>query len=194
MRRRRASTRSAPITRAGHPGARDLRLAHRPRRRAVGRPSWACSVYSSASPATSAARWTTSSCAWSTSSWPSVSSCSPSPSSACSGRPAQHHHRDRRVVVVVYARVVRGQVLDPRARVRQAALAAGTARVIRHVLPNAFAVARVPRSTWRHRHRSPCLSWAGVQPPTPTWGGMLPTAASTSRRRGGLRPSRPGYP
>lgn len=82
---------------------------------------------------------------------------------------------------VVYARVVRGAVLSLREReFVQAALAlgAGDARVLaRHVLPNAFTpwlvVATLDMARVIVIESALSFLGLGVQPPTPTWGGML---------------------
>ena len=82
---------------------------------------------------------------------------------------------------VVYARVVRGAVLTLREReFVQAALAlgGGDGRVIvRHILPNAFApwlvVATLDMARVIVIESALSFLGLGVQPPTPTWGGML---------------------
>jgi len=82
---------------------------------------------------------------------------------------------------VVYARVVRGAVLTLRERefVQAAhALGAGDGRVIvRHVLPNAFApwlvVATLDMARVIVIESALSFLGLGVQPPAPTWGGML---------------------
>jgi peptide/nickel transport system permease protein len=82
---------------------------------------------------------------------------------------------------VVYARVVRGEVLSIREReFVQAAIALGSrdARVlIRHVLPNAFTpwlvVATLDMARVIVLESALSFLGLGVQPPTPTWGGML---------------------
>jgi len=82
---------------------------------------------------------------------------------------------------VVYARVVRGAVLSLREReFVQAALALGSrdARVLlRHVLPNVFTpwlvVATLDMARVIVLESALSFLGLGVQPPTPTWGGML---------------------
>jgi peptide/nickel transport system permease protein len=82
---------------------------------------------------------------------------------------------------VVYARVVRGEVLSIREReFVQAAIALGSrdARVVvRHVLPNAFTpwlvVATLDMARVIVIESALSFLGLGVQPPTPTWGGML---------------------
>ncbi|MBI1845474.1 MAG: ABC transporter permease [Candidatus Rokubacteria bacterium] len=82
---------------------------------------------------------------------------------------------------VVYARVVRGSVLSLREReFVQAALALGgrDGRVIfRHVLPNVFTpwlvVATLDMARVIVIESALSFLGLGVQPPTPTWGGML---------------------
>ena len=82
---------------------------------------------------------------------------------------------------VVYARVVRGEVLSIREReFVQAAIALGSRDgrvVLRHVLPNAFTpwLVVAPLDMARVIVIESALSFLGlgVQPPTPTWGGML---------------------
>jgi peptide/nickel transport system permease protein len=82
---------------------------------------------------------------------------------------------------VVYARVVRGEVLSIREReFVQAAIALGSrdGRVlVRHVLPNAFTpwlvVATVDMARVIVTESALSFLGLGVQPPTPTWGGML---------------------
>ncbi|HEY3066885.1 MAG TPA: ABC transporter permease [Methylomirabilota bacterium] len=82
---------------------------------------------------------------------------------------------------VVYARVVRGTVLTLREReFVQAALALGgrDGRVIfRHILPNAFTpwlvVATLDMARVIVIESALSFLGLGVQPPTPTWGGML---------------------
>ncbi len=82
---------------------------------------------------------------------------------------------------VVYARVVRGEVLSIREReFVQAAIALGSrdGRVlIRHVLPNAFTpwlvVATLDMARVIVIESALSFLGLGVQPPTPTWGGML---------------------
>ena len=82
---------------------------------------------------------------------------------------------------VVYARVVRGEVLSIRERefVQAAiALGGGSARiVVRHVLPNAFTpwlvVATLDMARVIVIESALSFLGLGVQPPTPTWGGML---------------------
>ena len=82
---------------------------------------------------------------------------------------------------VVYARVVRGEVLSIREReFVQAAIALGSrdGRVlVRHVLPNAFTpwlvVATLDMARVIVLESALSFLGLGVQPPTPTWGGML---------------------
>ena len=82
---------------------------------------------------------------------------------------------------VVYARVVRGAVLTLRERefVQAArALGGGDARiVVRHILPNAFApwlvVATLDMARVIVIESALSFLGLGVQPPAPTWGGML---------------------
>ncbi len=82
---------------------------------------------------------------------------------------------------VVYARVVRGEVLSIRERdfVQAAvALGSGDARIlVRHVLPNAFTpwlvVATLDMARVIVIESALSFLGLGVQPPTPTWGGML---------------------
>jgi peptide/nickel transport system permease protein len=82
---------------------------------------------------------------------------------------------------VVYGRVVRGEVLSIREReFVQAAIALGSrdGRVlIRHVLPNAFTpwlvVATLDMARVIVIESALSFLGLGVQPPTPTWGGML---------------------
>jgi len=82
---------------------------------------------------------------------------------------------------VVYARVVRGEVLSIREReFVQAAVALGSRdwRILaRHVLPNAFTpwlvVATLDMARVILLESALCFLGVGVQPPTPTWGGML---------------------
>jgi len=82
---------------------------------------------------------------------------------------------------VVYARVVRSEVLSIREReFVQAAIALGgdDSRVlVRHVLPNAFApwlvVATLDMARVIVIESALSFLGLGVQPPTPTWGGML---------------------
>ncbi|MBI2153772.1 MAG: ABC transporter permease [Candidatus Rokubacteria bacterium] len=82
---------------------------------------------------------------------------------------------------VVYARVVRGEVLSLRERefVQAAiALGSGDGRVlVRHVLPNAFTpwlvVATLDMARVIVVESALSFLGLGVQPPTPTWGGML---------------------
>ena len=82
---------------------------------------------------------------------------------------------------VVYARVVRGEVLSIRERefVQAAqALGGGDGRVlVRHVLPNAFTpwlvVATLDMARVIVIESALSFLGLGVQPPTPTWGGML---------------------
>jgi peptide/nickel transport system permease protein len=82
---------------------------------------------------------------------------------------------------VVYARVVRGAVLSLRERefVQAAhALGSGDGRVLlRHILPNAFTpwlvVATLDMARVIVIESALSFLGLGVQPPTPTWGGML---------------------
>lgn len=82
---------------------------------------------------------------------------------------------------VVYARVVRGEVLSIREReFVQAAIALGSrdGRVlVRHVLPSAFTpwlvVATLDMARVIVIESALSFLGLGVQPPTPTWGGML---------------------
>lgn len=82
---------------------------------------------------------------------------------------------------VVYARVVRGEVLSLREReFVQAAVALGSRDwriLVRHVLPNAFTpwlvVATLDMARVIVVESALSFLGLGVQPPTPTWGGML---------------------
>jgi peptide/nickel transport system permease protein len=82
---------------------------------------------------------------------------------------------------VVYARVVRGEVLSIRERdFVQAAIALGSrdGRILfHHVLPNAFTpwlvVATLDMARVIVIESALSFLGLGVQPPTPTWGGML---------------------
>lgn len=82
---------------------------------------------------------------------------------------------------VVYARVVRGAVLSLREReFVQAALALGSGDgrvVLRHILPNALTpwlvVATLDMARVIVIESALSFLGLGVQPPTPTWGGML---------------------
>jgi peptide/nickel transport system permease protein len=82
---------------------------------------------------------------------------------------------------VVYARVVRGEVLSIREReFVQAAIALGSRDgrvVVRHILPNAFTpwlvVATLDMARVIVIESALSFLGLGVQPPTPTWGGML---------------------
>ena len=82
---------------------------------------------------------------------------------------------------VVYARVVRGEVLSIRERdFVQAAIALGSRDgriLVRHVLPNAFTpwmvVATLDMARIIMIESALSFLGLGVQPPTPTWGGML---------------------
>ena len=82
---------------------------------------------------------------------------------------------------VVYARVVRGSVLSLRAReFVQAALALGSRDgriLVRHILPNALTpwmvVATLDMARVIVIESALSFLGLGVQPPTPTWGGML---------------------
>ena len=82
---------------------------------------------------------------------------------------------------VVYARVVRGEVLSVREReFVQAAVALGSRDwriVARHVLPNTFTpwlvVATLDMARVIVIESALSFLGLGVQPPTPTWGGML---------------------
>jgi peptide/nickel transport system permease protein len=82
---------------------------------------------------------------------------------------------------VVYARVVRGQVLSVKQRdYVQAAAALGTRRArvaVRHVLPNVapsiVVVASLQFSQFIVAEAAISFLGFGVQPPTPAWGSML---------------------
>lgn len=82
---------------------------------------------------------------------------------------------------VIYARVVRGEVLSLREReFVQAALALGSGDVrviVRHILPNAFTpwlvIATLDMARVIVVESALSFLGLGVQPPTPTWGGML---------------------
>ena len=82
---------------------------------------------------------------------------------------------------VIYARVVRGEVLSIRERdFVQAAIALGSRDgriLVRHVLPNAFTpwlvVATLDMARVIVIESALSFLGLGVQPPTPTWGGML---------------------
>ena len=82
---------------------------------------------------------------------------------------------------VVYARVVRGEVLSIRERdFVQAAIALGSRDgriLLRHILPNAFTpwlvVATLDMARVIVIESGLSFLGLGVQPPTPTWGGML---------------------
>ena len=82
---------------------------------------------------------------------------------------------------VVYARVVRGEVLSIRERdFVQAAIALGSRDVrvlLRHILPNALTpwlvVATLDMARVILTESALSFLGLGVQPPTPTWGGML---------------------
>jgi peptide/nickel transport system permease protein len=82
---------------------------------------------------------------------------------------------------VVYARVVRGEVLSIRERdFVQAAIALGSRDgriLIHHILPNAFTpwlvVATLDMARVIVIESALSFLGLGVQPPTPTWGGML---------------------
>ncbi|HEV8458366.1 MAG TPA: ABC transporter permease [Methylomirabilota bacterium] len=82
---------------------------------------------------------------------------------------------------VVYARVVRGEVLSIREReFVQAAIALGSRNwriIVRHVLPNTFTpwlvVATLDMARVIVLESALSFLGLGVQPPTPTWGGML---------------------
>jgi len=82
---------------------------------------------------------------------------------------------------VVYARVVRGEVLSIRERdFVQAAIALGSRDgriLVRHILPNAFTpwlvVATLDMARVIVIESALSFLGLGVQPPTPTWGGML---------------------
>jgi peptide/nickel transport system permease protein len=82
---------------------------------------------------------------------------------------------------VVYARVVRGEVLSIRAReFVHAAVALGSRDgriIVRHVLPNALTpwlvVATLDMARVIVIESALSFLGLGVQPPTPTWGGML---------------------
>ena len=82
---------------------------------------------------------------------------------------------------VVYARVVRGEVLSVKQRdYVQAAAALGMSRarlVVRHVLPNAapsiIVVASLQFSSFIVAEAAISFLGFGIQPPTPAWGSML---------------------
>lgn len=81
---------------------------------------------------------------------------------------------------VVYARVVRGEVLSVKQRdfVQAAALGTGRSRVLfRHVLPNVapsiIVVASLQFSQFIVAEAAISFLGFGVQPPTPAWGSML---------------------
>jgi peptide/nickel transport system permease protein len=82
---------------------------------------------------------------------------------------------------VIYARIVRGAVLSLREReFVQAALALGSGDVrvvVRHILPNALTpwlvVATLDMARVIVIESALSFLGLGVQPPTPTWGGML---------------------
>ena len=82
---------------------------------------------------------------------------------------------------VVYARIVRGEVLSLREReFVQAAIAMGSAHrrvILRHIVPNAFTpwlvIATLDLARVIILESALSFLGLGVQPPTPTWGGML---------------------
>jgi peptide/nickel transport system permease protein len=82
---------------------------------------------------------------------------------------------------VVYARIVRGEVLSLREReFVQAAIAMGSAHrrvILRHIVPNAFTpwlvIATLDMARVIILESALSFLGLGVQPPTPTWGGML---------------------
>ncbi|HEV8308306.1 MAG TPA: ABC transporter permease [Methylomirabilota bacterium] len=82
---------------------------------------------------------------------------------------------------VVYARIVRGEVLSLREReFVQAAIAMGSANariIARHIVPNAFTpwlvIATLDMARVIVLESALSFLGLGVQPPTPTWGGML---------------------
>jgi peptide/nickel transport system permease protein len=82
---------------------------------------------------------------------------------------------------VVYARIVRGEVLSLREReFVQAAVAMGSRHrrvILRHIVPNAFTpwlvIATLDMARVIVLESALSFLGLGVQPPTPTWGGML---------------------
>ncbi len=82
---------------------------------------------------------------------------------------------------VVYARIVRGEVLSLREReFVQAAVVLGSAHprvILRHIVPNAFTpwlvIATLDMARVIVLESALSFLGLGVQPPTPTWGGML---------------------
>jgi peptide/nickel transport system permease protein len=82
---------------------------------------------------------------------------------------------------VIYARIVRGEVLSLREReFVQAAVAMGSRHrrvILRHVVPNAFTpwlvIATLDMARVIILESALSFLGLGVQPPTPTWGGML---------------------
>lgn len=82
---------------------------------------------------------------------------------------------------VVYARIVRAEVLSLREReFVQAAIAMGSANrrvILRHIVPNAFTpwlvIATLDMARVIILESALSFLGLGVQPPTPTWGGML---------------------
>jgi len=82
---------------------------------------------------------------------------------------------------VVYARIVRGEVLSLREReFVQAAIAMGSHHrrvILRHIVPNAFTpwlvIATLDMARVIILESALSFLGLGVQPPTPTWGGML---------------------
>ncbi len=82
---------------------------------------------------------------------------------------------------VVYARIVRGEVLSLREReFVQAAVAMGSDHrrvILRHIVPNAFTpwlvIATLDMARVIIVESALSFLGLGVQPPTPTWGGML---------------------
>jgi peptide/nickel transport system permease protein len=82
---------------------------------------------------------------------------------------------------VVYARIVRGEVLSLREReFVQAAVAMGSHHrrvILRHIVPNAFTpwlvIATLDMARVIVLESALSFLGLGVQPPTPTWGGML---------------------
>jgi peptide/nickel transport system permease protein len=82
---------------------------------------------------------------------------------------------------VVYARIVRGEVLSLREReFVQAAIAMGSRHrrvILRHIVPNAFTpwlvIATLDMARVIILESALSFLGLGVQPPTPTWGGML---------------------